>query len=193
MFSVSEVSGLVAQIIHDLISPFSAISAGIEMTPSPGDEVWPLILRSKQQLAELLEIFRDFFGSEALSVHQTKMLLKRMFRDRFTCVMPSDALIEVYPRIGLGICFWLVRQAISKKGSIEIHNTPKHIIFSLTNTTVLPTCHQDLVLMQGHHPNSGTEYYAYFVYTLLQEAYLQIHIARSTQGLVLHLKSRDEN
>ena len=107
--------------------------------------------------------------------------------------MPSDALIEVYPRIALGLCFWLIRQAISKKGSIEIHNTPHHIVFSLTNTTVLPTCRQDLVLMQGHRSTSGTEYYAYFVYKLLQEAYLQVHIIRSTQGIILHLKSRDEN
>ena len=70
MFSVSEVSGLVAQIIHDLISPFSAVSAGIEMMPPHNDEVWSLVFRSKQQLTDLLEVFRDFFGSQSLFTKQ---------------------------------------------------------------------------------------------------------------------------
>ncbi|GAJ45776.1 hypothetical protein HE1_00085 [Holospora elegans E1] len=192
MFSLSEVTGLVAQMMHDLISPFSAISAGIEMTPSPGDEVWALIFRSKQQLTELLEIFRDFFGSETPSIADAKLLLKRIFKDKFTCVMPSDALIEVYPRITLGLCFWLVKQAVSKKGAIEIHNTPQHIIFSLAETTILPSCRQDLILMQGKPATSGVEYYAYFVYQLLKEAYLQVHVIRSNQGIVLHLKSKND-
>ncbi|ETZ06858.1 hypothetical protein P618_200970 [Holospora obtusa F1] len=192
MFSLSDVTGLIAQMMHDLISPFSAISAGIEMMPPPGDEVWTLIFRSKQQLIELLEIFRDFFGSQSPSVSDAKILLKRIFKDQFICNMPSDALIEVYPRITFGLCFWLVKQAVSKKGTIEIRNTPQHIVFSLTQTVILPNCKQDIILMQGKPATSGAEFYAYFVYQLLKEAFLQVHVIRSNQGIILHLKSNEE-
>lgn len=188
-FSLTEVSGLVAQMMHDLISPFSAISAGIEMTPQPGDEIWQLITRSKCQLTGLLEVFRDLFGSSKLSFVETEILLKHILTDRFSFSMSSNALIEVYPRIALGLCFWLVRQAISKRGSIVVNNTSEYVEFVLSGTNILPSSKQDTVLMRGETATSGAEFYAYFLYQLLQEAILQVKIVRSVQNITVRLEA----
>jgi hypothetical protein len=189
-FSLYEVNGLIGQMTHDLISPFSAISAGLEMGPTQGDDIWNLITRSKQQMSNLLELFRDLFGSGNLTVCETKKLLAHLFGDRFSFSSSSDALLEVYPRIALGLCFWLVRQAIYKKGAVRVRNTPEYIEFTLSDTHLVESSRQDQVLMQGEHPVSGGDFYACFVYHLLRNAHLQVHIERSIEKLVLKLAAR---
>lgn len=189
-FSLYEVNGLIGQITHDLISPFSAISAGLEMAPTQGDDIWNLITRSKQQMAELLEIFRDLFGSGNLTVCETKKLLSHLCGNRFSFSLSSDALLEVYPRIALGLCFWLVRQAVSKKGTLAVRNTPDYIAFTLSDTHVVGTSRQDHILMRGEKAVSGVDFYACFIYHLLCNAHLQVHIERSTEKLTLQLGAR---
>ena len=63
------------------------------MAPTPGDDIWNLITRSKQQMAELLEVFRDLFGSGNLTVCETKKLLSYICGRRFSFSLSSDALL----------------------------------------------------------------------------------------------------
>ena len=186
-FSLYEMNGLIGQITHDLISPFSAISAGLEMSPTQGDDIWNLITRSKQQMSDLLEVFRDLFGSGNLTVCETKKLLSHLWGTRFSFSLSSDALLEVYPRIALGLCFWLVRQAVSKKGTVVIRNTPEYIEFTLSDTHLIGTSRQDNILMRGEKAVSGVDFYACFIHHLLYDAHLQVHIERSTEQLILKL------
>ena len=186
-FSLYEVNGLISQITHDLISPFSAIAAGLEMGPVKGDDIWGLITRSKQQMSELLELFRDLFGNGNLSVCETKKLLSHLCGNRFSLSLSSDALLEVYPRIALGLCFWLVRQAVSKKGTLVVRNTQEYITFTLSETHIVENSRQDNILMRGEKAISGADFYAAFIYHLLRNAHLQVQIARSTERLILQL------
>lgn len=81
---ISLVEQLMSKLCHDLISPVSAVSNGIELLSSIGSEVLedtlPLIGQGAQQTTIKLKLFRYAYGmaGQALPVAEAKPLLKQL-------------------------------------------------------------------------------------------------------------------
>jgi hypothetical protein len=179
---------LVSQILHDLISPYSALSTGLDIVSDHKGELWKMMILSKNQMGVLLSLFRAIFATGDLPISETQRLLNQWLEDRFQLQNPvPDQMLALYPKVVLGIIFWLTQQSMVRKGSLGIRMTPRAVIFSLQSVGIKQDASQDLILEEGCAEPVPQQSYAYFIYLLLKDQDLRVRVYRKETILEVHV------
>lgn len=185
---------LLSQILHDLISPFSALSAGMDLLSNhqgKNNDLIGLIQVSKDQLCVRLALFRSLFGYTKSGLdNETYPLLKDYLKE-MKIVLPLTIPSDISPKIIANCCFWLTKQAISKGGSLEFQaQGPYRLDISLVTTDIRENSSEDPVLLGHELPASPQTSYAYYLWGLLRQSALQANLQRSRQRLTLSLTTQ---
>ena len=179
---------LVSQILHDLISPYSALSTGLDIVSDHKGELWKMMILSKNQMGVLLSLFRAIFATGDLPISETQRLLDQWLEDRFQLQNPvPDQMLGLYPKVVLGIIFWLTQQSMVRKGSLGIRMTSLAVIFSLQSGGIKQDTNQDLILEEGCAEPVPQQSYSYFIYLLLKDQDLRVRVYRKETILEVHV------
>jgi hypothetical protein len=181
---------LVSQILHDLISPYSALSTGLDIVSDHKGDLWKMMLLSKDQMGVLLSLFRAIFATGDLPVSETQRLLNQWMEDRFQLQNPiPDQMLILYPKVVLGLILWLTQQSVTRKGTLDIKMTSQTVVFLFHSAGFRQEPVQDLILQTGCQEPVPQQSYAYFVYLLLKEQNLKVQVRRQEKSLEVHIMS----
>ena len=147
-----------------------------------------MMILSKNQMGVLLSLFRAIFATGDLPISETQRLLDQWLEDRFQLQNPvPDQMLGLYPKVVLGIIFWLTQQSMVRKGSLGIRMTSLDVIFSLQSGGIKQDTNQDLILEEGCAEPVPQQSYSYFIYLLLKDQDLRVRVYRKETILEVHV------
>jgi len=180
-FGFKEAQLLLSQIIHDLISLFTSLSAGIDFAQDTQGEVWELVKKTKDQMYAQISLFRFVFGAGEGNLQDANKIIDH-FGKAFDVEIKGT--IKEYPKIWLALTLWLVKQIKIRQGSILTFETKKII---LSSTHLIRSCEQDDIVKGVRRFHSCQESYAGYSACLLFMDNKALFISRSSTEVSIEL------
>jgi hypothetical protein len=177
MYPSDQMRHLMAQVVHDLISAFTSLSAGLDLGPDP--QLWPLVNSARNQLQALLCLMRFLFGSSDGQAQEAQELLNgyaKGMKVALTGVLHSPT------RLHVGLGFWLLRQVRPTQQGTLVLGAQGMTLYG----NGLRLGQEDLpVLQTGLSAQSPRSSYAYYLAFLAQEAGLSICVQEAQDRIDL--------
>jgi hypothetical protein len=184
-FSFRETQLLLSQMLHDLISPFSSLSAGLDfaMEGKGQGEMEELIRRSKMQMKTQLMLFRLLFsyGEDVMEADLSVLhTYGKVAGIRFegTFLGPN--------KVAIGLGFWMTQQVRDRSGSLLSFQGQEA---RLQTPALRLSSREDEILQNGLEALLPQESYASYLYHLLQEQHKQAVVKRTNGHLSVSLAS----
>lgn len=173
---------LIAQILHDAIGPFTALSTGIDLLKVDEDEIWNLTVKSKDELSLQLVLMRFIFSYGEGNVQEANSLLKAYAKSQDIKI---QGVITQNPKLVLGLSFWLIKHN-------NYPRTPARLAIedqclTLATEKFRETKEEIAILQNMRSPQNPSESYAFYLAQLVQSAHKRIVLQRTPQTLVLSL------
>jgi hypothetical protein len=185
-YAFHELQMLCSQLLHDLISPFSAISTGVDLLCEQSiddKDLIQMIHSSKNQLQERLLLFRIIFGygnqdHEVINVF--KDYLKEINVKHEIHVLPHCC-----PKFLITAGFWLTKQISYKQGLLEVHQSETALELTISQATLRDNKTEDEIVMGSRTVSSPRETYASYLRQMIESKKLQLEIQRSENKMTL--------
>jgi len=186
-FRFKEAQLLLSQVIHDLISLFTSLSAGIDYAQETKGEIWDLVKKTKEQLYAQISIFRFVFSAGEGNLEEANKVIKH-FGKAFDIEVKGH--IQEQPKIGLAMALWLVKQAKNRQGTSLAFDQEKLV---LSSPHLFPFSDKDEVLKGTRRFQSCQESYAGYISSLVALHGKKISISRSSTEVCIGLGSGPSN
>jgi hypothetical protein len=187
-FSLKEVELFLSQVLHDLISPFSALSAGVDllMDIPEQEELISLLHCSKQQLSARLSFFRALFGYGGQDSETLRLLESHLSEQQVTYDWTQTPMTKAL----MALCFWASKQLASKTGHVTVRCIEEEYVIEISDVRLRHVTSEDAILLGEALPTSPRDTYAFFTKMLLMAEDRQLSLYRSSDSLKLSLKKR---
>ena len=184
-FGFKEAQLLLSQIIHDVISLFISLSAGIDFAQDTQGDAWDLVKKTKDQMYAQISLFRFVFGSGEGNLQDANKII-----DHFGKAFGIDikGTIKESPKIWLALTLWLVKQIKSRQGALLTFDAKKVI---LSSAHFISSVDQDEVLKGMRRFHSCQESYAAYSACLLFTSHKALFISRSSTEVSIELGLAD--
>lgn len=180
---LKETQLLLAQILHDAIGSFTALSTGIDLLKSNDDEIWDLTIKSKEELSLQLILMRFIFSYGEGSVQEANELLQTYARKQ---KIKFQGNITQNSKLMLGLGFWLIKQNYART---SVRLSMEDQCLTLASEQIRDLREETLVLQNMKRSQSPSESYASYLAQLAQVYKKRIVLQRTPKTLVLTLFS----
>lgn len=174
--SLNAVQNIFAQVLHDFISHFTPLSAGMEMLTSLQDPAWHVIQESKNQMYAQINLIRFLFGPGMGTNKEAQNLTKQYMEHTNISI---DGSIGCYPKITAGLALWMSKQVYGSTSRLYIDNKG----LSIQSEYVRQDAAEDAALLTGqciHSPRIG---YALYLFHLTQMEKINLSVHRNPTHL----------
>lgn len=175
---------LLSQVLHDFISLFTALSAGIDLVNNHPEEIWPLVYQSQKRLNVYIHLVRFIFSpGEGVTEEAQRILLEY---GSFFSIGIRGAIKE-HCKLMLGLCFWLTKQCQNRPDSLLIISD-NSLVFSAP--VMRSHLEEDHMLQYGGTCRGPQDSYSHYLHALAAEQQIQIRVMRGANRTEISLVSR---
>lgn len=179
---------LLSQVLHDLISPFTSLSAGLDILSETNGEIWQLIKSSRDQLYNQLILFRFIFNYTEGSCEEAKQILFTFSSYANSLGIKIEGDLSSLPKITICLGLWMIKQCRPRTGgTLYLDKSPYFL--QLVSNYILPPTHEENVLQNGASEQIIKESYAAYAYRLLLMYEKKASIQRTPESVSILLNS----
>lgn len=173
-----------------MISPFSALSTGLDLVEGKTDDLWPLICQSRDHLYAQMVIIRFIFsygeGSYEEAVHGCNLYAKSLG----ITVQGALPTAQGMPyKIVVALAFWMMKQHRSVNGPAVLQWSDRTPFIHFSSPCIKEVSKDDEILQLGAAPSSPQETLALYVYNLLEKYKKKIVLTRKKGVIELDISN----
>lgn len=183
--SLDEIQLLFSQVLHDLISPFSSLSAGMDIVTHSQDEIWDLVNQAKHQLYIQLILSRCIFSYGEGSYAEGEKLIVQ-YAESLEIGIQGKMPEQIPLKLCVGLAFWLIKQAKPRSDNILSWEKGNYLLH-LSGSGVKKNLKEEHVLQDGALTQSPQESYAMYLYRLLRHYGYKANTNRTSDSLSLKI------
>lgn len=183
-FGLKESQLLLAQVLHDVVSLFTSLSAGIDLVQDTQSDVWDLVKHVKGQLYVQIRLIRFLLTPGDGNKNEAFQLL--LDYGNAMNIQVSGSIAQL-PKIMANLGFWLMKQCRTHEGG---HLHLNGLRLEITSDFVRGASREDELLQQGGYCLCAPESYAVYIFQLLQQKEVKVKLTRNPGSLFLELLPR---
>jgi hypothetical protein len=180
MQDISSIQYLISQILHDCISPFTSLSAGIDFIALPPGEIGSLIHLAKDQLQSCLTLYRFIFSHGEGTIKESAQLIHQ-YGEAFQIQIQGT--VMQFPKLTAALVLWLTKQCMQRNQAI-IYLEP---VLQLQGSLIKPSLSDEQVLQKGAQSVQLKDSFAHYIHQLLLAHHQTLTLERHTDTLQLIL------
>jgi hypothetical protein len=166
-----------------MISPFSALSTGLDLVEGKTDDLWPLICQSRDHLYAQMVMLRFVFsygeGSYEEAI-QGCTLYGKALGITLDGILPWE---KVPCKLLVALAFWLMKQHRLANGVATLQWSEVNPFLRFSSPSIKEISKEDEIVQKGTPPRSPQETLAAYVHTLLGKYHKSLTLCRK-QGVI---------
>ena len=182
---------LISQILHDMISPFSALSTGLDLVEGKTDDIWPLICQSRDHLYAQMVMLRFIFsygeGSYEESL-QACTLYSKSLGITLQGTPPKDS---VAYKLSVALGFWVMKHHRSGSGLALLEWGEPNSLIQFHSSCIKDVPKDDSILELGGAISSPQETFAAYIHILLENYHKKITLVRKQGFIKLSIQEKE--